>query len=62
MFIDKLICVRIYALSKRIYQRTLQKRFHKTSLSLLNLRFQNLSSRIRHLGQVEKKVEGFAAR
>ena len=36
--------------------------FHKTPLSLLDLRFKNLSSKIRHLGQVEKKVEGFAAR
>ena len=42
MFIDKLICVGIYDLTKMYYQRALRKGFHKTSLSLLDLHFKNL--------------------
>ena len=37
--IDQLICICIYDLTKRIYQRALQKEFHKTSLHHLDLRF-----------------------
>ena len=40
MFIDKLICVEVYDLMKMIDQMHLRKGFHKTPLSLLDLRFE----------------------
>ena len=62
VFIDQLICVKMYDMAKMIYGNVLRKEFHTTSLSLLDLRFKISSSRIKCLGQVEKKVvEGLAA-
>ena len=49
-------------MAKMIYGNVLRKEFHTTSLSLLDLHFKILFSRIRRLGQVEKEVEGLAAR
>ena len=44
-----------------IYGKVLQKRFHKISLSLKDLRFKILSIRVWRLGQVKKKIEEIAA-
>ena len=41
-FIDKPICVKMYDIAKMIYEKLLQKWFHKTSLSLLDLRFKSV--------------------
>ena len=61
VFINKVICVKLYDMVKMIYGKVLRKGFHKTSLILLDLRFKIPSSKIRRLGQVEKKVEGLVA-
>ena len=42
VFSDELICVEIYDLAKKMYERVLRKEFHETSLSLLDLCFKNL--------------------